>query len=231
MTPENLYDANSALIVVGGTLLATLLRCGFGDSRRALLAVVRLGRRRFDPARLKAELAVHVQEMRQDGVIRTQPHHSGDAEIDEATGALIGSRSLSSLHAAHIAHKRRRAAQNMRAVRTLGQAADLSPVLGLAGTLVSLSQLPAGGAAASGGASFTSAIAMAVLTTLYGLLLGNMVFAPLARAIARRAALEETARQEVLDWLEEQAAPALPRHGEAHPPQAASAVPAQGRRR
>ncbi|MCJ2184349.1 MotA/TolQ/ExbB proton channel family protein, partial [Novosphingobium sp. 1949] len=210
MNPHNLFDETSALIVVGGTLLATLLRCGFADSGAALVALRGLLRRRFRGAHLKAELAVHVQEMRQDGVIRTQPHLSGDAEIDAATDALIGSRSVAGLHIAHIAHKRRRAEQAMRAVRTLSQAADLSPVLGLAGTLVSLSQLPAGGGAASGGGSFTAAISMAVLTTLYGLLLGNMVFAPLARMVARRAAEEEKERQAVLDWLEQQVAVALP---------------------
>lgn len=224
MNPEHLFDGTSALIVAGGTLLATLLRCGFGDSGAAVAALRRLLRRRFDAGQFKAELAVHVQEMRQDGVIRTEPLHLGDAEFDEATGALIGSRSLASLHAAHVAHKRRRAARNMRAVRTLNQAADLSPVLGLAGTLVSLSQMPVG---SSGNGSFTGAIAMAVLTTLYGLLLGNMVFAPLARAVARRAADEEQARQDVLDWLEGQVAVALPRH----PEDLAPAPPASGRRR
>lgn len=224
INPENLVDATSALIVGGGTLLATLLRCGFTDSGAACVALRRLLRKRFDAANFKAELAVHVQDLRQDGVIRTEPHLSGDAEFDEATGALIGSRSVASLHTAHFAHKRRRAARSMRAVRTLNQAADLSPVLGLAGTLISLSQLPASGGQDG---SFTSAIAMAVLTTLYGLLLGNMVFAPLARAVARRASDEEQARQEVLDWLESQVGVALPRHGEeGHAP-----VNGQGRRK
>jgi chemotaxis protein MotA len=54
---------------------------------------------------------------------------------------------------------------------------------------------------------------MAVLTTLYGLLLGNLLFAPLARMIARRAADEERERQRVLDWLEQQVAGALPQGG------------------
>ncbi|WP_260925009.1 hypothetical protein [Novosphingobium sp. 9] len=56
---------------------------------------------------------------------------------------------------------------------------------------------------------------MAVLTTLYGLLLGNMIFAPLARMIARGAAHEEEARQDLLDWLEAQVADALPGMAEA----------------
>ncbi len=57
-----------------------------------------------------------------------------------------------------------------RAVRTLAQAAELAPVFGLAGTLISLSQLPAEGLARG---ALGGAISMAVLTTLYGLLLAN----------------------------------------------------------
>ncbi|WP_052223138.1 MotA/TolQ/ExbB proton channel family protein [Novosphingobium malaysiense] len=207
MQPENLFDATSALIVVGGTCLATVLRSGLTDTRAALGALVRLGRKEFDAARVRAELAVQVREMQRNGVIRTEPPQLGDVEFDEATDALIGTRSVSALHRSHTAHKRRRNHGAMRAVRTLNQAADLAPVFGLAGTLVSLSQLPTG---AGPGGSFTDAISMAVLTTLYGLLLGNLFFAPLARAVARRASDEEKERQAVLDWLEKQVADALP---------------------
>lgn len=207
MQPENLFDATSALIVVGGTCLATVLRCGLTDTRAALAALSRLGRKEFDAARVRSELAVQVRGMQRDGVLRAQPPTLGDAEFDEATDALIGTRSVSALHKAHTAHKRRRNHLSMRAVRTLNQAADLAPVFGLAGTLVSLSQLPSG---AGSGGSFTAAISMAVLTTLYGLLLGNLVFAPLARGVARRAADEERDRQSVLDWLEQQVVEALP---------------------
>lgn len=211
MQLDNLFDPVSAMIVVGGTSLATLLRCGMGDTRAAFGGLGRLFGKRFDAARARAELAAHVREMQEDGVIRAVPHHFGDAEFDEATDALISSRSIGALQLAHAEHKRRRVRQSLRAVRTFNQAADLSPVFGLAGTLISLSQL----SGASG--DFTKAISMAVLTTLYGLLLGNVVFAPVARLIARAAAHEEKERQKVLDWLQEQVVTALPIHNPAAP--------------
>ena len=206
--PAHLLDIPSALIVVGGTCLATLLRCGTGDVRAAGQGLAQLVRPRFNAKAVRAELAVQVREIREDGVLRAEHHHVGDAEFDDATDALIGTRSIEALHTAHLAHKRRRMGQNRRAVRTFTQAADLSPVLGLAGTLISLTQLPGGP-----DGDFTGAISMAVLTTLYGLLLGNIVFAPLARAVARRAGQEEAERQRLLDWLEDQLAGALPPQG------------------
>lgn len=225
MQPEHLLDPASALIVVGGTLLATVLRCGTGDCLTAVAALGNLLHRPFDPERARADMAVQVQEIRRDGVIRSRPAPTGDAEFDEATAMLIGSRSLGALQLAHAAHKRRRIETSQRAVRTFIQAADLAPVFGLAGTLIALNQLPP---LDQPEADFSAAISMAVLTTLYGLLLGNLLFTPLARVLARRAADEERDRQAVIDWLEGQVADALPHverpHGErVHHPAAISA--------
>lgn len=202
-----LIDGPSAAIVLGGTALATVLRCGAGDCRVTLGRLSRLRRAGFAAEATRAELAAQVQDIRRDGLFRAAPHHYADSEFEEATGALLERRSLSALLDRHEAHKVRRLAQAERAVRTLAQAAELAPVFGLAGTLVSLSQLPADGLARG---AFTGAIAMAVTTTLYGLLLANLLLAPLARMIERAAMAEETQRQDVIDWLAAQVGDALP---------------------
>lgn len=205
----NLVDGPSALIVGGGTLVATMLRCGWRDCRTTLRKLGQLGHAPFDADATRAELAVQVQEIQQDGLLRAHSHHTGDSEFDEATDALIDRRSVAALLQAHEAHKARRVEQSERAVRTLAQASELAPVFGLAGTLVSLSQLPADGLARG---AFAGAIAMAVLTTLYGLLSANLLFAPLARVIERKAQAEEAARQAVIDWLAGQLAEACAPH-------------------
>lgn len=208
MMISSLFDPASAAIVVGGTLLATLLQSGFTDCGAALSAIDRLRHRRFDPAQARAELASHVASIRQDGVLRAHSPHLGDAEFDEATDALIGRRSVSALIAAHESHRARRIEANGQAHRTLVQATELAPVFGLAGTLLSLTRLATG---AVGDGALASAIGMAVLTTLYGLVLANLVLAPLARAVERVGRKEEQARQQVIDWLATQVESAIPR--------------------
>jgi chemotaxis protein MotA len=203
----NLVDGPSAAIVLGGTLVATVLRSGLSDCALALAKLGQLGRSHFDPAKIRAELAVQIQEIRKDGILRAHPHHMGDAEFDEASDTLIGSRSVAALVERHEAHRSRRLEESGRAAHTLAQAAELAPVFGLAGTLVSLSQLPVESLARG---AFTGAIAMAVITTLYGLLAANLVLAPLARAIERAAQAEEAERQHVIDWLAAQVADACP---------------------
>ena len=199
----NLIDGSSALIVFGGTALATVLRSGWSDCRLTLRKLSHLSSKPFDPELARGELAQQIQGIQRDGLLRATPHHFGDSEFDEATDALITRRSVPALLAAHEAHKARRVNESDRAVRTLAQAAELSPVFGLAGTLISLSQLPAAGALTG---SFTGAISMAVVTTLYGLLGANLLLAPLARSVERKAQTEEADRQIVIDWIASQVA-------------------------
>ncbi len=215
MNMGTLLDPASAAIVIGGTVLATFLRSGWRDCRLTGRALARLaGGERFDADALRAELAVQIREIRQDGLVRAHPHVFGDREFDDATGALIETRSIEALLARHAQHKARRQRVDGAASRTLAQAAELAPVFGLAGTLISLSQLPVDGIAKG---AFSGAISMAVLTTLYGLLLANLVLAPLARAIERAVAREEDERQKLFDWLADQVAPALPGRRSAAP--------------
>lgn len=204
MLLQSLFDGPSALIVVGGTLLGTALRCGPGEVHVTLAALAGVLGRRFSATRARADLAAQVNDIRRDGLLRAHPRPSGDIAIDEATNALISRRSVAALIERHEAHKARRAAQSDIAVGTLAQAAELAPVFGLVGTLVSLSQLPAGGIARG---ALTGTISMAVLTTLYGLLFANLIFAPLARLVERIAAAEEAQRQELLAWLTVQVEP------------------------
>lgn len=193
-----LLDPASAAIVVGGTCLATVLRCGLGNCRLAVVALAQRGHPAFDAQAVRAEMAVQVREIQKDGLVRAHPLDFGDRDFEVAADAMIAARSVEALVATHSEQKTRRMETARRAVATLAQASELAPVFGLAGTLISLSQLPGSGVAK---ASFGDAISMAVLTTLYGLLLANVVLAPLARLVERAAAAEESERQAIIDWL------------------------------
>jgi chemotaxis protein MotA len=214
----SLLDGTSALIVFGGTLLATVLRCGWRESRLALRLLAASFGTGFSAEQARAELVGQVRAIRADGVIRARPQRVGDREIDAATSALIEHRSTDALIAAHRKHRDRRTAEAETAVRVLAQASELAPVFGMAGTLVALNSMPAELAT---GSAVTGAIGMAVVTTLYGILAANLVLAPLARKVERFAMAEDAARAEVADWLAAQLAEALP-HLRAAPAASAS---------
>ncbi|KHS44311.1 MotA/TolQ/ExbB proton channel family protein [Novosphingobium subterraneum] len=207
MPPALLFDGLSLSIVLAGTALATVLRSGRHELVVTARAIAGLFAKRFSAVQAKADLAAQVSAIRRDGLLRASTSAIGDREFDDVTDVLIRSRSLDALIERHHDHRRNRIAAANAAVRTLAQAAELGPVFGMVGTLVSLSRLPATGLEQG---ALSGAISMAVLTTLYGLLLANLVLAPLARAVERRSQDEERHRQEVIDWLSAQIEPALP---------------------
>lgn len=206
MPSAPLFDSLSLGIVLGGTALATILRSGRAELAVTLRALAGLFTARFSAAQTKADLVAQVSAIRRDGILRARSGPIGDSEFDDATDALFRSRSLDVLIERHHTHRRARLAAADTAVRTLAQAAELGPVFGMVGTLVSLSRLPTSGLDQG---ALNGTIAMAVMTTLYGLLLANLVLAPLARAVERRSQDEERQRQEVIAWLSSQLEPSL----------------------
>jgi chemotaxis protein MotA len=192
----NLFDPLSAGIVLGGTVVAVLLRCGWQDCRGAVTAMGHLFDSPFDSARIRARLAVQIREIDEDGLVRAQAHRFGDGEFDELSEALVRDRSIQILYDEHERHRWRRAVLAGTAGRVLAEAADLAPILGLAGTLLAL-----GGLSTADEGDYARSIGTAVTTTLYGLVAANFLFAPLSAAVERRAQSEEKARQALLDWL------------------------------
>lgn len=203
-----ILDRTAALIVVGGTLLATLLRCGpveIGIARRGLHRALRRG---YSAQEGKAELATLVGTIRNDGLLRASSAEKIDPAFAQATEALLQTRSIAALQNVLVEQCHRRQADADTAAGVFALAAELAPVFGMAGTLIALSQLSASNLTA--GEAITEAIGLSVVTTLYGILLANLFFAPLARLVERTAAREERERQIVADWLAAQIADALP---------------------
>ena len=207
-----LYDGTTLAIVVGGTALATVLRCGRRDVAATVGTVMRrlFAPSRFDGEKVRAGLARAAQDVQRNGPLRANPRGTGDGEFDLALHALLAHRSMARFDEALAQARERRLGPAEAAIRTMMQATELAPVFGLAGTLISLSQMPAHGVDRG---AYLMAIGMAVHATLYGLVLANLVLAPLARLVERHARAEEDARQELAHWFEAEIAPAmLPQH-------------------
>lgn len=207
MELTGLWDAGGAAIVLGGTVLATLLASGKRELAAAVRALGALFSPRFDYEKARGEIARDVEDIRHDGLLRSQGLHTSDSEIALVTDALIHDRSLRSLITAHEKCQRERAKVRETALVPFRQAAEMAPVFGMAGTLFALSRMQLHDAA---GPMLLASIAMAILTTLYGLLLAHLAFHPLARLVERRMLAEEADRQKLIEWLASQLAQSCP---------------------
>lgn len=208
MPSLSLFDPASAALVLGGTAIATLARAGLRNTAATARELASLAAPGFDVAKARSVLAPEVEAIRQDGLLRARPVAVADSELADATAALARHRSVAALIAQHEQHRTRREARRQQALTTLEQAAELGPVFGLVGTLVGLGQLPAGGLDSEG--AVMAAVSTAILTTLYGLLVAHLVILPLAGMIERRGRSEEEQREQLIDWLARQVAPACP---------------------
>src|SRR5690606_23113311 len=83
------------------------------------------------------------------------------------------------------------AARQSKSVAVLRRAAEVAPAMGLIGTLVGLVQMLGN---LNDPANIGPSMALALVTTLYGALLANMVFAPIATKLERNAAIEDMTR-------------------------------------
>lgn len=205
-----LIDPHSALFVLGGTALATLLRSGRSELAATGAMIAQGFTRPFDYQKARADIAPEVSAILKDGVLRARETRSRDLELIDATHELIRHRSIAAMIEVHRRYRAKRQKARAQAVWTLNQAGELAPVFGMAGTLFSLSQIPAGSMAAEG---FLAAVATAIVTTLYGLLFAHLMFLPLARWVARRGEQEEDERQRLIDWLATQLTPVCPETG------------------
>jgi chemotaxis protein MotA len=209
MDSFHLIDPTGALLVVGGTGLATLARSGVTDCAVTFRQIWALTKPSFNLGKARAELARPTARLEKDGVIRFAPGDLSDPAVADAANALSRTRSVAKMWATHERHETERKAVGEKAYATLEQAAELAPLFGLAGTLISLSFLsPA--ALGNGQEGVIQAMSLAVVSTLYGLLLAHLVLMPLAGAIARRHAHEGTARDELIAWLADHAEPVCP---------------------
>ena len=194
-------DPAALLIVLGGTVAVTGTAFGPGECLRALRTAARLSApaRPVDPvahARWLLELA---RRVRREGLV------SLETRIDDYGSRPVLARGLLYLLEGRPVNQLRPLLERERqrllepfhgAEAVLRRAAETAPAMGLMGTLIGLVEMLA---RLDDPRSIGPAMAVALLTTFYGALLGHALLTPLADRVAQRAAEEERlARMECL---------------------------------
>lgn len=187
ITAAALFDPLSAAIVVGGTLLVVLLRSPWSELRGDLHTLV--ARKHLHQA--VASVARLEQAISRVGPFAVDPAVPEDADLDMAARLLCHAprpAELETLFAEQRVHRTNAVEQ---ACALVTSAAETAPTLGLIGTVLGLMSLfSTGGTAALSGGGLSTAL----VTTLYGAVLGTLILAPLASRVAARARGEDKVR-------------------------------------
>ena len=196
-----LFDPRALAIVLGGTVIATLARCGRSDLGAAFKTLFQIRAVGFEPDRNRIALARCVPEIRRRGILCAEAPLPPDPSLARLIKAYLENGSLEAFHRAACVDRTARESERNRALRVFDYAAEMAPIFGLVGTLFALSQLtPTGGVGTAQTAM--SAVTTAVLSSLYGVLTAHLICLPLAGAIERKGQREEKERSAIIDWIQ-----------------------------
>ncbi|WP_114954170.1 motility protein A [Sphingosinicella terrae] len=196
-----LFDPLSLLLVGGGTLAATLVSSTFADVRRAAAALRPLLHAR--PER-DAEAADHA--VRQIGqILDIRAIACADRVrtpvefVREAARRLADAEDSDAFREWAKADMEARRVRHEGAVAVWRTAGEAAPAMGMIGTVIGLVSMFA---RMSEPSTMGAAMAVAMLTTLYGLVIAACLAGPVATRLERLSHLERRWQERALDRLE-----------------------------
>jgi len=196
-SPAAFIDLPSILIVIGGTLLITTASFTWKDmawTGSELVSTVTY--RRHDPREAALDMLRIADFARHHGVLKLQGTILESLRTEEflhkALQLVVDGMSEADVEKILRGELAATQARHHKAARVLRRAAEISPAMGLIGTLIGLVQMLRH---LDDPAAIGPGMAVALLTTFYGAILANMVFAPLASKLERNAAEESVVKQ------------------------------------
>jgi chemotaxis protein MotA len=198
---SSLFDPGALAIVVAGTVLATVARCGWRDFGAALRGAAGLLRSSFSPEANRKALAQALSAIKRDGPRRADPALPPDRALGLMLESYLRHGALDVVGQVRRAERALAEARRIDAAQVFGWAGELAPVFGLIGTLYGLTQLAPSAEGVNATATIMTAVSMAVLTSLYGALIAHLVCFPLSSAIERRGLAEEQEREALAEWF------------------------------
>ncbi|MGW8189960.1 motility protein A [Sphingomonas sp. ABOLH] len=188
-------DPVAAAFVVGGTFVALLIRTPPADLARAIRALGTLGRTPFSAEEGLGQIAALGRIAKRHGVMTLDRSRITDPDIADAIAAIVDGVGPDGV-AATLRHRNEaRAERHLAAADMWTAMAELAPALGMIGTLVGLVRMFM---AMTDPTAIGQAMAVALLSTLYGAVLAALVGMPIAGRLRRlgRAEAFERARFE-----------------------------------
>ncbi len=174
-------DIRSLAIVLGGTLFVTTAGFSVQDMVRAFKGMgVAFLAPEGPPRAVSANMVRLAETVRKEGapILERTLHQFKDRPfLHKAMTMVVDGFPAADIECVLEDELRAISARQYRTVSVLRRASDVAPAMGLIGTMIGLIQMLR---VLDDPAAIGPAMALALLTTLYGAILGHMVFAPLA---------------------------------------------------
>lgn len=208
MNAGTFLDPIALAIVGGGTILATVLRAPLRDIARALAAVPTLARGAFSAEPLLEQLAALSRIARRHGTIALDRSVITDPDLAAAIADIVDGAEAPAVTRRLDERRRARIERHVAAADVWAGAAEAAPAMGMVGTLVGLVAMFS---RMTDPQAIGGAMAVALLATLYGALVANLLAQPIAARLRAAARAEAFERQRLVAPLAALAAREAPR--------------------
>lgn len=204
----------SLLIVLGGTLAATLIKYSIADLINTITIIAKtFSVKNSSPVELVDRIKDMAEIARREGLLALEGKDHGDEFLAKGLGLLadgVDSSQVVMVLDRELQYSRTRHKKGQNILKGMGATA---PAFGMIGTLIGLVQMLA---SMDDPSSIGPAMAVALLTTLYGAVFANLIFLPLAEKLDLRSNEECLNRELVLAGVEAIARGENPRLIEQH---------------
>lgn len=184
--PASFVDVPALLVVVGGTLAVTAITYSPADVMHAHSAVVKtMARPDFSPQMAATQVLQLAGLARRKGTLaleEVQPEIATLPFLHDAIAMVVDGSTSDEIEKVLDRRADAIADRHAKSVGVLRRAGEVSPAMGLIGTLVGLVQMLGN---LDDPSTIGPGMAVALLTTFYGAVLSNMVFSPLASRLER----------------------------------------------
>lgn len=186
------FDPTALAIVGGGTLLATAARGPIRDTINAMRALPMLVRRPFDFDPARAELARAERVSQAKSLLAVDSRALKDHDVAEGVEAVAAGAGPDQVELMLERLREARLERHAIVQDFWSAAAETAPAMGMVGTLFGLVSMFR---SMDDPATIGAAMAVALLATLYGALIANLIAAPISARLRRLSSAEEKQRR------------------------------------
>jgi chemotaxis protein MotA len=193
------FNVPSLLIVIGGTFMTTLMQVSLGDFLGSFgIAMKAFFYKTDDPKKLIEEAVQLADVARKNGLLALEGQEIGNDFLKQGVNLCVDGHDpalVNKLLTKDIDLTIQRHDVGQRMFKNM---AAMAPAMGMIGTLVGLVQMLAN---MSDPSSIGPAMAVALLTTLYGAVIANVFAQPIADKLARASAMEQTNKSLIIETI------------------------------
>jgi chemotaxis protein MotA len=192
-------DTPSMLIVVGGSIMVVMLRSSLGEFLGAVSVLGKTFKNKLDDQGQLIEQIVELATIaRKDGMIALEGQEIANPFLAKAISMLVDGTDASVIKGSLEREKDMTKMRHDQGAKIFSAWGEIAPAMGMIGTLIGLVQMLGN---MSDPKAIGPAMAVALLTTMYGAILANVFCIPVSMKLGNQADIEEASNEMIIEGI------------------------------